>query len=235
MDKIKLLFVEDDSSYAFMVKESLELEGNYQVCTAANGEEGLKAYLSFAPDVIVSDIEMPKMKGTEMVMRIRKNDKEIPILIATSYNNAQAVLDGYALGIDNFIKKPFLPRELDAHIGAILKRLKIVSGCDNTTKLISIGDYVFNLETRDLQCQDIHYTLTPRETRILCRLYDHKDELVKRSDLLDEFWGYEDFFTSRSLDVFISSLRKYLAHDANIKIQTIRREGFKLIVGDSHR
>lgn len=228
MEKIRLLFVEDDASFSFVIKGSLELTGEYDVHAALNGKEGLEIFNNTAIDVIVSDIEMDGMDGLEMVKRIRQKDTEIPILFATGRTSAQDVLNGYELNVDNFIKKPYLPDELNAHIKAILKRTKRNVAAKEQPE-ITIGNYTFNIYTHVLSKEKTR-KLTQREAAILMRLYENKGETVKREDLLDELWGRNDFFTSRSLDVFISSLRKYLSEDEHIELQTVRGEGLRLIV-----
>ena len=225
--KIKLLFVEDDTSLAFVVKGSLELTGEYDVQIASNGKEGLDFYHSFNPDVIVSDIDMPDMDGMEMVSQIRKINETVPILFATGYTNAQFVLDGYKLNVDNFIKEPFIPEELNAHIQAVLKRIRMFENECNA-EIIHLGDYVFYTDIQQLHYTATKYKLSARESKILFKLYENKGNVVKRQDLLEELWGLNDFFTSRSLDVYINSLRKYLSLDPKISIETIRGKGLIL-------
>jgi len=227
MGTIKMLFVEDDTSFAFIVKGSLELTKIYQVQTAFNGKEGLEAYRSFNPDVIVADIEMPIMDGMEMVSQIRKTNELIPILFATGHTNARLVLDGYKLNVDNFIKKPFLPEELDAHIQAVLRRTRMFSKVNNEEN-IYLGEIIFNTDKQYLQYKNTKYKLTARESKILRKLFENKGNVVKRDELLNEIWGMSDFFTSRSLDVYINSLRKYLSIESKINIETIRGKGLVL-------
>jgi DNA-binding response OmpR family regulator len=230
MEKVKLLFVEDDASFAFVVKGSLELMGTFQVQTASNGKEGLEAYSSYKPDVIVADIDMPVMNGMEMIAQIRKNDVEIPVLFATGYTNAQHVLDGYELNVDNFIKKPFLPEELGAHVQAVLKRSKKSLTNNVIDENIYMGDYVFNTDKQFLQYKNEKKRLSIRETKIMYKLYENNGNVVLRSEILDELWGMNDFFTSRSLDVYINTLRKYLSLDPKINIETIRGKGLVLYI-----
>ena len=230
MEKVKLLFVEDDASFAFVVKGSLELMGTFQVQTASNGKEGLEAYSSYKPDVIVADIDMPVMNGMEMIAQIRKNDVEIPVLFATGYTNAQHVLDGYELNVDNFIKKPFLPEELGAHVQAVLKRSKKSLINNTIDENIYMGDYVFNTDKQFLQYKNEKKRLSIRETKIMYKLYENKGNVVLRSEILDELWGMNDFFTSRSLDLYINTLRKHLSLDPKINIETIRGKGLVLYV-----
>jgi len=229
MEKTKLLYVEDDVSFTYVVKGSLELTGNYVIQTAGNGKEGLDAYYSFNPDIIVADIEMPVMDGMKMVSEIRKTDEMIPIMFATGYTNAQYVLDGYKLNVDNFIKKPYLPEELNAHIQAILKRAHIMFNANNINA-IHLGNYVFNMNNQSLQCKNAKYKLTARGTKILYKLYENKGCAVNRSDILDDIWGMNNYFSSRSLDVYITALRKYLSLDPKVNIETIRGKGFALSV-----
>jgi DNA-binding response OmpR family regulator len=228
MTKIKLLFVEDDASFAFVVKGSLELNGNYEVQTASNGKEGLELYEKFNPDVIVADIEMPILNGMEMIRRIRKKDVFIPILFATGRTSAQDVLDGYKLNVDNFIKKPFLPEELNVHIQAILKRLQTAIVIHSDNVIAPLGEYFFDVDNQILQRKNESHKLTGRETKILWKLYEQKGFLVKREAILEELWGINDFFTSRSLDVFIATLRKCLSSDPKVRIETIRGKGLSL-------
>lgn len=229
MDKIRLLFVEDDISFSFVIKGSLELTGEYEVHAAFNGQDGLALFDRIPLDVIVSDIEMEGMDGMEMVRLIRQKDSEIPVLFATGRTSAQDVLKGYELNVDNFIKKPYLPDELNAHIKAILKRTRRDVPAKDTLE-ITIGNYTFNKYTHVLYKEDSR-KLTQREAAILMRLYEKRGQIVKREELLEELWGRNDFFTSRSLDVFVSSLRKYLSDDRHIELQTVRGEGLRLVIG----
>lgn len=226
MKKIKLLFVEDDISFAFIVKGSLELTGLYDVRLAYDGMEGLNAYYEFNPEIIVSDIQMPVLNGMEMIQKIRCYDSDVAIMLATGLTSTRDVLEGYKLDIDNFIKKPFLPDELDAHIRAVIKRLRKEKIRELET--VYIGIYSFDLETHLLYLGENKYKLTSRECKILKSLYKRKNHLVKRKELLNKLWGVNDFYSSRSLDVFINKLRKYLENDPSIQIDTVRKEGLIL-------
>lgn len=231
MNKIQLLLVEDDASFAFIVKGSLELTGLYDVCVAANGKEGLAAYTTFQPNVIIADIEMPIMSGLEMVRQIRQNDRHTPILLATAKTSPQDLIEGYRVGVDNYIRKPFLPEELNAHIQAVLRRYESCIVEEKKAKdLYRLGAYLFNVKYHYLEWKEVRYELTERESGILQILYFQKGQLVRREDLLMRLWGQNDFYTSRSLDVFISKLRKYLSKDSSVVIQTIRGEGLRLEV-----
>jgi DNA-binding response OmpR family regulator len=230
MSKTKLLFVEDDAMFLYIVKSSLELSGKYEIQTASNGKEGLEMYRSFNPDVIVADIEMPILDGMEMIRKIRDRNESIPILLATGQTNVQNLLRGYELHADNFIKKPYIPEELDAHIQAILRRVNKSSAIHEKKEIVCMGEYIFNTDKQILQYKSTIRKLTDTESRILEKLYEQKGNLIVRKNLLEELWGKSDFFTSRSLDVFINKLRKYLLNDPKIKIETVRKRGFMLII-----
>ncbi|GHT58314.1 DNA-binding response regulator [Bacteroidia bacterium] len=230
MSKTKLLFVEDDATFSYIIKNSLELGGKYEIQTASNGKEGLEMYRSFDPDVIVADIEMPILDGMEMVKKIRDGNESIPILLATGRSNVQNVLKGYELNADNFIKKPYIPEELDAHIQAVLRRIKKSSVVHEKKGIILLGEYIFNMDKQILQYKTIIHKLTDRESQILEKLHGRKGKLITREHLLEELWGINDFFTSRSLDVFINRLRKRLSRDPSIKIETVRGKGLMLTI-----
>ncbi|MDR2917787.1 MAG: response regulator transcription factor [Tannerella sp.] len=232
MNEIRLLLVEDDTAFSQIVKDSLELTGDYIVYTAKDGQEGYSAFKSLVPEVIVSDVEMPKMSGLEMVKLIRKEDENIPILLASAHTGAKDLSDGFKLNVDNYIKKPYLAGELNWHIKAIMRRVHQVQEeaekIENT--VFTLGRYLLDLKNCVLVLDEERFDLTIREAEILQMLYENKGIVVKRKDILLHFWGTDNFYTSRSLDVFVSKLRKYLKKDPSIQIQTIRGEGLRLIL-----
>ena len=226
MEKIKLLLVEDDAPFAFILKGSLELTGLYDICIAEDAIQGLTSYLTFHPDVIVADIQMPGVSGLEMVKKIRQTDKRIPILFATGLTSPQDLLQGFEVEADSYIRKPFLPEELNAHIQAVLKRL-VPSAAEKEYCLI--GNYSFYVREQCLYWNDQKFALTDREAQILQKLYEARGELVERDAILKDLWGVSDFYTSRSLDVFVHQLRGYLRNDEGVNIQTVRGKGFRLL------
>jgi DNA-binding response OmpR family regulator len=230
MREIKVLLVEDDPACSQVVKDSLELMGGYDVCVAGNGAEGCEAYKTFRPDLIVSDVEMPKMSGFEMVKCIRDEDPAIPIIMASAKTDPKDLAKGFHLDIDDYVKKPYLPAELNLHIKAVLRRTVIQENpVPDKTMLYSIGAYLFNPCIHLLKWGEEEFELTARESQILEMLYKQKGEIVKREDILQRFWTKDDFYASRSLDVFVSRLRKYLGKDTSIQIQTVRGEGLCMI------
>jgi Response regulators consisting of a CheY-like receiver domain and a winged-helix DNA-binding domain len=229
---IKLLLVEDDADLCYIVKSSLEyMIGGYEVITAANGEEGLDAYKLQCPDIIVADIEMPVMDGFDMVVRIRELDGDVPILFASGHISPKDVISGYRIGANNYIKKPFVPEEMDAHIKAMLKTFE-GKRMRNETNVFTIGGYQFDADRSILVNNDGEKRLlTTFECKILYLLAKNKGEVVKRETIECQCWGEDkvhDFFVSRSLDVFINKLRNYFKNDETIEIKTLRNVGLML-------
>ena len=229
---IKLLLVEDDANLCYMLQSGLqELIGGYEVITAANGAEGLKAWEEHHPDIIISDIDMPVMNGFQMVERIRETDGDTPILFASALTSPKDVKDGYKIGVNNYVKKPFVPDELDAHIHALLK-LKEGAKTRTETDHYKLGRYTLDAKHATLRDDTTGKVkvLTVRAAGILQLLAENKNETVKRDAILSRFWDTEDdYFASRSLDVFITKLRKLLEDEPGVEIKSIRGVGLVLL------
>ena len=230
MNMIKLLLIEDDVNLGYIVKSGMEdVIGGYDVEIALNGEEGLKLLKSYSPDVIVSDIEMPVLGGLEMVRKIRQTNLDIPIIFATGKISPKDVTIGYETGADNYIKKPFTPEELDAHVRTLINIKK--SGSQRVKNAIyTIGKYTFEPKKFTLIYLDSEkIKLTAKESQILELLVQNKGEIVDRDDILNMFWEKMDsYFASRSLDVFITKLRKHLSNDISISIKNVKPIGLIL-------
>ena len=231
MKTIKLLLIEDNEDLSYILKNSMEDvdDGGYEVDIALNGEEGLKQFELFKPDVIVADIKMPKMDGLEFVKHIRQKDRDTPIILATGKNLSKDVIEGYSTGANLYIKKPYTPEELDAHIKSLLgtidsSRLRLMG---NISK---IGKYTFDHKNQLLIYNDSdEQRLTVRDSEILKMLLQHKGEIVEREYLLKIFWGDNYVATaSNSLNVFITKLRKYVSKDPSIKITNVKLKGLIL-------
>ena len=229
---IKLLLVEDDANLCYIVESGLQdLIGGYEVVTANNGKEGLKAWEEHRPDIIISDIDMPVMNGFEMVKRIRETDGNTPILFASALTSPKDVKKGFAIGVNNYVKKPFVPDELDGHIHAILK-MKEGEKSRSETGHYKFSHYTLDANHATLRNNDTNQlqTLTVREAKILQLLVENKNEVVRREAILSRCWDTEDdFFASRSLDVFLTKLRKLFVDEPAIEIKTIRTVGFILM------
>ena len=232
---IKLLLVEDDASLAYIEKTGLEdIIGGYEVTTAANGKEGLAVWQETRPDVIISDIDMPVMNGFEMVERIRETDGDVIIIFTSALTSPNDVKAGYRLGINNYVKKPFVPEELDAHIQALMK-MRGGAKTQKETNHYKLGKFTLDAEHATLRNDDTNeaQTVTVREAKILQLLAENKNNVVRREAILSRFWNTEDdYFASRSLDVFVNKLRKLLAEEPKINLKTVRGVGLQLIVED---
>ena len=230
---IKLLVVEDDPTLLYIVQSGLqEVIGGYEVFTATNGAEGLKAWEEHHPDIIISDVDMPVMDGYEMVERIRETDGDTPILFASAMSSPKDVTKGYKIGVNNYVKKPFVPEELDAHIHALLKMKEGVK-TQNESDHCRIGRYLLDAKHATLRNDETGYVrvLTIREAQIIQLLYENRNNAVKKSAILSRFWETEDdYFASRSLDVFMSKIRKYLEEEPRVVIKTIRGVGLMILL-----
>ena len=174
---------------------------------------------------------MPVMSGLEMIKKIREEDSYIPIIVASGVADPKNIEKGYKLEIDSLIKKPFLPGELDYCIKSIFLRIEKTEKIKrDENKIFQLGSYQFDLKNHCLKSGDNKKNLTTREAQILQVLCEGKGDVVEREDILNQFWGRNDFYTSRCLDVFIAKLRKYFEKEKSVEIFTERGEGYKLIL-----
>jgi DNA-binding response OmpR family regulator len=224
MNKIKVLLAEDEASLGMIVKESLETR-NFIVYHASDGEEALQIYKAESPDILVLDVMMPLKDGFTLAKEIRLENKNIPIIFLTAKSQTSDVLEGFNHGGNDYLKKPFSMEELIVRINSLLNRIELKSNLDE----IVIGDFIFNYTKQSLSYFAETIQLTHREAQLLFHLNERKNEVLDRSFILNKLWGNDDFFNARSMDVFISKLRKKLKKDTNIQIINIRGFGYKLI------
>jgi DNA-binding response OmpR family regulator len=224
MSKIKVLLAEDEASLGMIVKESLETR-NFTVFHAKNGEEAFEIYRKAKPDILVLDVMMPKKDGFTLAKEIRLDDKRIPIIFLTAKSQTSDVLEGFNNGGNDYLKKPFSMEELIVRIKSLLNRIETKTNVD----AIKIGNYSFNSTKQTLENSLEIQQLTHREAQLLFHLFEKKNEILDRTFILNKLWGNDDFFNARSMDVFISKLRKKLKKDTNIQIINIRGFGYKLI------
>jgi len=223
IDKIKILLAEDEPSLGQIIKESLETR-NFEVLLCEDGEAAYASFISEKPLLLVLDVMMPKKDGFTLAKEIRKEDSTIPIIFLTAKSQTEDVVEGFNIGGNDYLKKPFSMEELIVRINALLKR--------NTTTIsdeINLGKYTFNLKKQTLQLDKISEKLTHREANLLYYLIKHKNQVLERSFILNKLWGDDDFFNARSMDVFITKLRKKLKSDTSIQIINVRGFGYKLI------
>jgi DNA-binding response OmpR family regulator len=221
-----VLFIEDEPALGMIVKDSLAYRG-FDVLYAANGVEGLEQFRQHQPDIVVADIMMPDMDGFTMAEHIRRDDPHTPIIFLTARSQTADVVRGFELGGNDYLKKPFSLDELIARINALL-RVGASRGSANGT--LKIGRYIFDPAKQKLSVDDREVTLSHREAELLRSLYQQRNEVLGRSEVLNELWGDDSFFNGRSLDVFITKLRRYLREDPKIQIINIRGRGYKLVL-----
>ncbi len=224
-DKIKIILAEDEPSLALIIKESLETR-NFEVVAVGNGDEAYTAYMQEKPRLLVLDVMMPVKDGFTVAQDIRKIDKMIPIIFLTAKSQTQDVVDGFKHGGNDYLKKPFSMEELIVRIHALLNRHEAAAEVDGLTH---VGGFIFDYAKQSLTYNNETEVLTYREAEVLSHLYKHKNEMVTRSHILKEIWGDDDFFNGRSLDVFITKLRKKLDKDKEVQIINSRGYGYKLI------
>ena len=221
-NKITVLLVEDEQTLAMIIKDTLE-ENDFIIHTANDGEEGLSLFFELHPDVLVADVMMPKMDGFEMVRRIRQTDKQTPVLFLT----ARSAIN--ELGANDYLKKPFGIQELIIRIKALMGKAFLFTE-NKVANHFEIGSYLFDPVAQTLLHAGTRQELSHRESEILKRLCENRNQVVNTQDVLLELWGDDSFFNSRSLHVFITKLRHKLSQDEQIRIVNVRGIGYKLIV-----
>ena len=229
--KIKVLIAEDDPFIGMITKECFETRG-FEVCLCEDGNVALKQYHEFKPNICIFDVMMPFKDGFTLAEEIRVLDQKIPILFLTAKSLKEDVIKGFKIGADDYVKKPFSVEELIARVDAILRRSGAVVNEDNTQCIFQIGDLSFDSDFQILKTLKEEIKLTDKESGILAELCRNQDQITDRSSLLIKVWGDDSFFNSRSLDVYITKLRKYLKNDTNIELVTVRGKGFKLWAGN---
>lgn len=223
MEKIKVLLAEDEMALATIIKESLETR-NFIVTIARDGEMALDLSTTQKFDVLVLDVMMPKKNGFEVLKEVRIWNKETPVIFLTSNAQTSDVVYGFKSGANDYLKKPFSMEELIVRIENLIYRL----GQNLSSNVYKIGQYQFDLNKQSLRNNEESHGLTFMESKLLFLLIDEKENIVKRSTILIKVWGQDTFFNGRSLDVFITKLRKKLASDPNIKIINVRSHGYKI-------
>lgn len=222
----KLLLVEDDPNLGFVIKDNLTVRG-YDVTLCADGLEGESMFNSHAFDLCIFDVMLPKKDGFALARAVRERNRNIPILFLTAKSMIEDKLTGFQTGADDFITKPFSLEELQCRIEVFLRR----AGADATDeKVFRVGKYEFDPFNLVLRNHTSEKTLTQKEAEVLKLLFKNRDRVLKREEILNEVWGNDDYFMGRSMDVFISKLRKYLREDPAIQIVNYHGVGFRLEV-----
>jgi len=220
----KILYVEDNSSLRFVTSDQLE-KRNYEVVTCDNGKEAYNIFKKNVFDICVFDVMLPEMDGFELAKKIRVENKHIPIIFLTARSMQEDKIEGLKLGGDDYLTKPFNIEELSLKIEIFLKRKEVNNELRDSYK---IGCYHLDVKEQKLRLDEKERMLTLKETKLLSLLAEKENTIIKRENILINLWGKNDYFLGRSLDVFISRLRKYLKDDENISIENIRGVGFKM-------
>lgn len=223
---IKILLAEDEAALGQIIKESLETR-DFEVILCDNGEKAFIKYKSESPELLVLDVMMPKKDGFTLAKEVRAIDDTIPIIFLTAKSQTADVVEGFSIGGNDYLKKPFSMEELIVRIHNLIKRSKM----QKTSEVLTIGDYTFDFPKQKLKYKsDDDIQLTHREAHLLFHLIKNQNSVLDRSLILNKLWGTDDFFSARSMDVFISKLRKKLIKDERIQILNVRGFGYKLTV-----
>ncbi len=221
---MNILLAEDDADLRSILSQYLELNG-FTIFQAENGQQGLDIFHGEHIDFCILDIVMPVMDGWELAKKIRQKNTHIPMIFLTARNQKEDKIKGLKLGADDYITKPFEVEELVLRIGNILRRSNPIEKA-----LISMGNFEFRCDELTLSGFGKTHQLTIKETEFLKYLIDHRNQVLKREQILEDLWGENDYFLGRSMDVFVARLRKYLAPESSISLDTIRGVGFILRV-----
>lgn len=228
-NKYTILLVEDDTNLGFVVNDLLEMEG-YTVCWAKDGEAGLKAFGEFKPHLCILDIMLPKKDGYTLGGEIKQQNPQIPIIFLTARGMETDRVKGFQTGADDYITKPFSNQEFILRVKAVLNRCYSNNQLSESKNEYTIGKFTFIPNNLILSVDDKEKHLTQKEADVLKLFCQNLGETVKRELILSTVWGNTDYFTGRSLDVFISKLRKHLKADENISIENVHGVGFRLKV-----
>jgi len=225
--KPHLLYVEDDESLSFVTKDNLELQG-YEITYCGDGLEAIDIVRKQSFDLCVLDVMLPGVDGFAIAEEIRKTNADVPIIFLTAKSLKEDKIHGLKIGADDYITKPFSIEELILKIEVFLKRNKITSNPVPEIVQMELGKYTFDYKNLELQNNGTVRSLTQKEADLLRFFIQNKNEVIKRAQILESLWGEDDYFMGRSLDVFISRLRKYLKDDESLKIENIHGVGFRL-------
>jgi DNA-binding response OmpR family regulator len=229
--KTKILLVEDDINLGDVLRDYPELQ-DYEVVRAMDGVEGLNVFRSQPFDLLILDVMLPQKDGFTLAAEIRNLNQQVPIIFLTARGQSEDRVTGFKAGCDDYITKPFSSEELELRIGAILRRCRQseINGKAllKNESVFSLGKYVFDPANHELRINDKRIGLTTKEVDLLRVLYDHKNQLITREKTLKAVWGSDNYFIGRSMDVFITKLRKYLKDDPDISIVNVHATGFRL-------
>ncbi len=233
----KILLVEDDQNFGDVLRSYLEMH-DYSVTLATDGMLGLETFKKGQFDLCILDVMMPRKDGFTLAKEIRERDLEVPVIFLTAKTMKEDVLQGFKIGADDYIAKPFNSEELLLRIQAVLKRVNKAADPRDDQREFIIGKYHFNYPLRILTLnesmpgEENQWKLSPKEAELLRMFCKYINDVTPRSEALTKIWHEDNYFTARSMDVFVTKLRKYLAKDPSIEIVNIHGNGFQLLVKD---
>lgn len=227
-EKFKVLLVEDDTNFGQVLKNYLELD-DFVVELARDGILGLAAFRREKFDICLLDVMMPNMDGFTLAEEIRNVDPDVPLFFLSAKSMKEDILNGYKLGADDYITKPFDSEVLLHKIKAIMKRNQELQEKQHSQVEFNIGNYSFNSKLRTLEINGESQTLSPKENELLLMLCEYMNDLLPRDAALKRIWGSDTYFNGRSMDVYIAKLRKYLKEDESVEIVNIHGNGFRLV------
>jgi DNA-binding response OmpR family regulator len=233
----KILLVEDDQNFGDVLRSYLEMH-DYEVTLATDGVLGFEAFKKSNYDLCILDVMMPRKDGFTLAREIRERNQEVPVIFLTAKTMKDDVLNGFKIGADDYIAKPFNSEELLLRIQAVLKRANKTADPRDDQREFSIGKFHFNYPLRLLTFTEAkagdenQWKLSPKEAELLKLFCKYINDVTPRSEALTKIWHEDNYFTARSMDVFVTKLRKYLAKDSSIEIVNIHGNGFQLLVKD---
>jgi DNA-binding response OmpR family regulator len=228
-NKQEILLVEDDPNFGAVLRDYLELH-DFNVVLAKDGVEGLQAYRNNDPEICILDVMMPHKDGFTLGKEIRELDGELPLIFLTAKSLKEDVLKGYQVGADDYLTKPFDSEVLLYKIKAIINR-RYQNQATPEDKILAVGAYSYDTEMRILKIGETEFKLSPKEGALLKLLATNKNQLVSRSEALKKIWKDDNYFTGRSMDVYVAKIRKHLKLDENVAIVNVHSEGFRLVDG----
>lgn len=228
----RILLVEDDPNLGLLLQDYLQIKGKFDVVLCVDGDEGLRAFTKQGFDLCILDVMMPKKDGFTLGKEIRKIDQDVPIIFATAKAMMEDKVSAYDLGGDDYITKPFRIEELLLRINALLKRVAAKEPADATPvqTQFQIGDYTFDYTTQMIHYKGQQQKLSTKEAELLQLLCLKKNSVLTREEALLSIWHDDNYFNGRSMDVFLSKLRKYLREDPKVEILNVHGKGYKLLV-----
>ena len=232
-DKPKILLVDDEVNFGVVMRDYLAMNG-YEVTLCADGKKGWASFINNTYDLCILDVMMPEQDGFSLATDIRRMNPRIPLIFLTARNMKADMVKGFTIGADDYVTKPFDPEILLFRLKALLKRTPGEGGSVNSQNEFSIGSFAFNHKLRTLEFKGKPVQkLSPREADVLKLLCIHINDVLPRDVALKAIWGEDSYFTGRSMDVFITRIRKYLKNDPSIEILNVHGNGFRMMVGKS--